>query len=203
MRPSCCRANARAARWACVPSTSGSRSSAGLRATVENVEYLGADSLVACRIGGQPLHARVAGRCGLARGETTWLEWAPGAQHLVRCGRHARRRRHATRGDAIRVAAITIRFSRGGDSMVMHGIKRWISALTATLRIGGRNRRGSRSDGRSAVLLSGRCRRADHQDHRRLRRGLREGESRHQAEADLLRQLPGVDREGAHRRQER
>ena len=52
----------------------------GLRATVENVEYLGADSLVACRIGDQPLHARVAGRCGLARGETTWLEWVPGAQ---------------------------------------------------------------------------------------------------------------------------
>jgi hypothetical protein len=26
------------------------------------------------------LHARVAGRCGLARGDSTWLQWAPGAQ---------------------------------------------------------------------------------------------------------------------------
>ena len=52
----------------------------GLRAGVENVEYLGADSLVACRLGDQVLHARVAGRCVLARGDVTWLRWAPGAQ---------------------------------------------------------------------------------------------------------------------------
>ncbi len=52
----------------------------GLRAGVENVEYLGADSLVACRVGGQLVHARVAGRCGLARGDATWLRWAAGAQ---------------------------------------------------------------------------------------------------------------------------
>jgi sn-glycerol 3-phosphate transport system ATP-binding protein len=52
----------------------------GARASVENVEYLGADSLVACRLGGQLLHARAAGRCGLARGDATWLRWAPGAQ---------------------------------------------------------------------------------------------------------------------------
>ena len=49
----------------------------------------------------------------------------------------------------------------------------------------------------------GRRRRPDHQDHRRLRRGLREGESRHQGEADLLRQLPGIDHQGADRGEER
>ncbi len=52
----------------------------GLRAGVENVEYLGADSLVACRVGGQLLHARVAGRCALARGDATWLTWPAGSQ---------------------------------------------------------------------------------------------------------------------------
>ncbi|MEO6928769.1 MAG: ABC transporter ATP-binding protein, partial [Casimicrobiaceae bacterium] len=52
----------------------------GLRASVENVEYLGADSLVACRVGGQLLHARVAGRCALTRGDATWVEWPASAQ---------------------------------------------------------------------------------------------------------------------------
>jgi len=52
----------------------------GLRAAVENVEYLGADSLIACRVGEQLLHARAAGRCALVRGDATWLAWAPGAQ---------------------------------------------------------------------------------------------------------------------------
>ena len=57
--------------------------------------------------------------------------------------------------------------------------------------------------GRSLVLLPGRRRRADHQDHRRLRRRLREGEPRDQAQADLLGQLPGVDHQGADRGEER
>ena len=56
---------------------------------------------------------------------------------------------------------------------------------------------------RDLVLLPGRRRRPDHQDHRRLRRRLREGEPRHQGQADLRRHLPGDDRQGAHRAQER
>ena len=53
----------------------------GHRATVESVEYLGGDSLVACRLGGQTLAVRAPGSVGLARGDPTWLTWAPGAQH--------------------------------------------------------------------------------------------------------------------------
>jgi sn-glycerol 3-phosphate transport system ATP-binding protein len=53
----------------------------GVRAGVDNVEYLGGDSLVSCRIGGQPLAARIAGSAGLSRGDAVWLHWAPGAQH--------------------------------------------------------------------------------------------------------------------------
>jgi sn-glycerol 3-phosphate transport system ATP-binding protein len=53
----------------------------GVRAVVASVEYLGGDSLVACHVGAQPVAVRVAGSVGIARGDATWLEWAPGAQH--------------------------------------------------------------------------------------------------------------------------
>jgi sn-glycerol 3-phosphate transport system ATP-binding protein len=53
----------------------------GVRGGVDNVEYLGGDSLVSCRVGGQPLAARVAGSVAIARGYAVWLRWAPGAQH--------------------------------------------------------------------------------------------------------------------------
>ena len=53
----------------------------GVPAHVDSVEYLGGDSLIACRIGGQPLAVRVQGNVALARGDTAWLDWASGAQH--------------------------------------------------------------------------------------------------------------------------
>ena len=54
----------------------------GVRAEVAAVEYLGADSLVTCRLGAATLAVRVPGSVGLARGDAAWLSWAPGAQHL-------------------------------------------------------------------------------------------------------------------------
>jgi sn-glycerol 3-phosphate transport system ATP-binding protein len=53
----------------------------GVRAGVENVEYLGGDSLVSCRIGSQPVAVRMQGAVGLRRGDPAWIRWAPGAQH--------------------------------------------------------------------------------------------------------------------------
>ena len=53
----------------------------GVRAGVESVEYLGGDSLIVCRVGAERVAVRVAGSVGLSRGESTWLRWAPGAQH--------------------------------------------------------------------------------------------------------------------------
>jgi sn-glycerol 3-phosphate transport system ATP-binding protein len=53
----------------------------GVRAGVESVEYLGGDSLIACRIGEQPLAVRTQGTVGLTRGDAAWLTWAPSAQH--------------------------------------------------------------------------------------------------------------------------
>jgi sn-glycerol 3-phosphate transport system ATP-binding protein len=54
----------------------------GVPAVVQGVEYLGADSLVTCRIGGAALAVRVAGSTGLAAGAAAGLVWAPGAQHV-------------------------------------------------------------------------------------------------------------------------
>jgi sn-glycerol 3-phosphate transport system ATP-binding protein len=53
----------------------------GVPATVESVEYLGADSLVACRVGSGQASVRVAGSVGLRRGDAVRLSWAGGAQH--------------------------------------------------------------------------------------------------------------------------
>jgi len=54
----------------------------GLPATVESVEYLGGDSLVACRAGRAAVAMRVAGSTALARGDAVSLEWSGGAQHF-------------------------------------------------------------------------------------------------------------------------
>ena len=53
----------------------------GVRAAVESVEYLGGDSLIVCRVGTERVAVRAPGSVGLSRGEATWLNWAPGAQH--------------------------------------------------------------------------------------------------------------------------
>ena len=54
----------------------------GIGAAVTAVEYLGADSLVSCRVGSAMLAARVPGRVGLAPGDPVRLAWAAGAQHV-------------------------------------------------------------------------------------------------------------------------
>ncbi len=54
----------------------------GARADVAAIEYLGADSLVTCRLGAATLTARVPGSVGVARGDPAWLSWPVGAQHI-------------------------------------------------------------------------------------------------------------------------
>ena len=54
----------------------------GVRAEVAALEYLGADSLVTCRLGSATLSMRVSGSVGLRQGDPAWLSWRPGAQHL-------------------------------------------------------------------------------------------------------------------------
>jgi sn-glycerol 3-phosphate transport system ATP-binding protein len=58
----------------------------GLEARVDGIEYLGADSLITCRVAGRPVAVRVAGRVGLSRGDTTHLAWVRGAQHFFGSG---------------------------------------------------------------------------------------------------------------------
>jgi sn-glycerol 3-phosphate transport system ATP-binding protein len=57
-------------------------SSGGVAARVNEVEYLGADSLLGCSIGGQPVTARVPGRMSLAKGDVVRLAWVGGAEHF-------------------------------------------------------------------------------------------------------------------------
>ncbi|HVF64016.1 MAG TPA: ABC transporter ATP-binding protein [Casimicrobiaceae bacterium] len=53
----------------------------GLAATVEAVEYLGGDSLVACRVGMVVASVRTQGVVAFTRGDPVRLSWAGGAQH--------------------------------------------------------------------------------------------------------------------------
>jgi len=55
---------------------------AGVEGEVEAIEYLGADTLITCRMGAHAFAARVAGRVGLTVGERTRVSWVPGAQHF-------------------------------------------------------------------------------------------------------------------------
>ncbi len=54
---------------------------AGVTATVEGVEYLGADSVVACRVGTEMLSARVPRAAQVAPGAQVKLSWSPQAAH--------------------------------------------------------------------------------------------------------------------------
>lgn len=54
----------------------------GLPAIVEGVEYLGADSIVACRAGEQLINARVARHAAAVPGERVRLAWSADAVHL-------------------------------------------------------------------------------------------------------------------------
>ena len=65
----------------------------GVRAAVESVEYLGSDSLVVCRVGIERVAVRTQGSVGLSRGESTWLDWAAGAQHYFDSGGNRREAR--------------------------------------------------------------------------------------------------------------
>jgi sn-glycerol 3-phosphate transport system ATP-binding protein len=53
----------------------------GLAARVTAVEYLGADSIVTCAVGGETVAVRVPGRVERAGGETVHLTWPPDAVH--------------------------------------------------------------------------------------------------------------------------
>ena len=73
----------------------------GVPATVAAIEYLGADTLVTCRLGATTLAVRVPGSIGLARGDATRLVWAAGAQHLFE-------RDGARRADSVSVQSATM-----------------------------------------------------------------------------------------------
>ncbi|MDQ6619587.1 MAG: ABC transporter ATP-binding protein [Pseudomonadota bacterium] len=54
----------------------------GVRAEVLAMEYLGADSLLSCRVGTARVSVRTPGRVALRTGDTAWLAWSGAAQHF-------------------------------------------------------------------------------------------------------------------------
>lgn len=75
----------------------------GVHASVDSVEYLGGDSLLAMKVGGQPLAVRVPGNVGLRSGDTAWVRWAPAAQHFF--AEDGRRHDPANRHDVVTLTA--------------------------------------------------------------------------------------------------
>ncbi len=75
----------------------------GARGEVAAVEYLGADSLLTCRLGSATLAVRVAGATGLAKGDAAWLAWPAGAQHFF--DRDGRRREGRQRQESATLLA--------------------------------------------------------------------------------------------------
>jgi sn-glycerol 3-phosphate transport system ATP-binding protein len=60
------------------------RNGTGVPATVEAVEYLGADTVLICRIAGQPFAARLAGHPPAKAGDRIRLSWEAADQHFFR-----------------------------------------------------------------------------------------------------------------------
>jgi len=60
----------------------GAKEPGAVEAAVRSVEYLGADSILMCAIGGQALAVRAPGRVALAAGARVFLAWAPTAAHV-------------------------------------------------------------------------------------------------------------------------
>lgn len=54
----------------------------GIAARIMNVEYMGADTVLACTVGDQPITARVLGKTALASGSVIRLGWRPDAVHF-------------------------------------------------------------------------------------------------------------------------
>ena len=54
----------------------------GLFATVRGVEYLGADSVVDCELGGQLLAVRTQGKTGLSAGDRVQVSWSTASVHV-------------------------------------------------------------------------------------------------------------------------
>ena len=78
-----------------------------LDAEVEGSEYLGADTIVSARAGGERIAVRVSGAVSFARGTPVKLAWRPSAVHLFELpsGRRSERGTESASGARLRVRA--------------------------------------------------------------------------------------------------
>ncbi len=67
----------------------------GIPARVTNVEFMGADTMVACAIGNQSVTASVPGKAALSPGNTVHLGWCPDTLHFFDAA-SGRRQAHLT-----------------------------------------------------------------------------------------------------------
>ena len=63
----------------------------GIAATLQSVEYLGADSMLACTLGSESVIVRAPGKVGLAAGAQVRLAWVREAMHIFDAASGARR----------------------------------------------------------------------------------------------------------------
>ena len=63
----------------------------GVAATLEAIEYLGADSILVCKAGTETLIVRAQGKVTLAPGTVVQLAWPRGAMHVFEAASGARR----------------------------------------------------------------------------------------------------------------
>ena len=176
---------ARGSRSACGPSTSRSRSSAACAARSPRSSISAPIRSSTCRLGAATLAARVPGSVG-ARARRRRPGFRGRAARSTSSSATARAAPIASRHETathVRLKIPILPFLKE-EPMIMKFIVRARRGCSPSLRSSrARARAGA---GRGFVLLPGRRRRTDHQDHRRLRRRFREGESRHQGQADLF-----------------
>jgi hypothetical protein len=144
----------------------------GEPARVQSSEYFGADTIVTCRIGEQSLQVRMSGRPGLADGALVQLAWDPAAAHFFDTSSGNRRdddrqARAASEGGRRHAVEQTQSPGNGRGGPVLHRPRRHDGA-------GG---------GQDRLLLPRAGRRTGHQGHRRLRRQVHGGQSRHRGAA--------------------
>ena len=179
----------------------------GVRASVDSVEYLGGDSLVACRIGDAAARgARRRAASALSRGDATWLDLGAWRTALFRCaGWRTPCGIAAHAGDAVRVKTNdfgSTEFHRRKCSMSMIRIADVAAAAAcalALIRVAALAQAPVEVSFYYPVAVGGPITKIIDgfaADFEKENPG-------HQAEADLLRQLPGLDHQGADRGEER
>jgi sn-glycerol 3-phosphate transport system ATP-binding protein len=81
-------------------------SDAGCPARVVTAEFLGADTVIACVVGDQPVMARVSGKAALSKDDAVHLEWRAEDMHFFDAA--SGRRRDDVAGEVARLTSSSV-----------------------------------------------------------------------------------------------